>query len=179
MKRYLGSFMTAYLAIGLPLLYIIMPLAFGAIFLMHPIEPVSIVISIFCVLCVIVGIIYMRKVSRQLYSWGTFDEEGISIVSFLVGKTTILYKNCKSCGIGYYFHNAVGTSLGSRVCYIFFSYEPFDESYRTRMNMWKPSETRIKIEFNKKTYNYLLSVLPDAYVRVLQRDYDKYVAKRR
>lgn len=179
MIRYLGSFMTAYCAIVLPLTSIIMPLALGAIFLTPPIEPVSIVISIFCVLCVIVGFINMRKVSRQLYSWGIFKKDGISIVSFLRCKTTILYKNCKSCGIGYYFHSVAGTDIGSRVCYIFFSYDPFEESYRTRMNMWKPTDTRIKIDFDKKTYNYLLSVLPDAYVRVLQRDYDKYVAKRR
>ena len=170
--------MTAYCAIVLPLISIILPLVLGMLVFTAPIEPATIFLSIFCVLCVIVGFINMRKVSRQLYSWGIFKKDGISIVSFLRCKTTILYKNCKSCGIGYYFHSVAGTDIGSRVCYIFFSYEPFDESYRIRMNMWKPSNTRIKIEFNKKTYSYLMSVLPDAYAKRLQSDYEKYVVKR-
>lgn len=172
--------MTAYCAIVLPIVSVILPISLVSILLYVTIstnQPAGWMLCIFFTGSAVWGVFLMRLVGRELYSWGMFDKDGIRIVSLMRGKTTILYKNCKSCGIGYYFHSAAGTAIGSRVCYMFLSYEPFDESYRTRMNMWKPSDTRIKIEFNKKTYNYLMSVLPESHAKIMKRDYEMYVVK--
>ena len=58
---------------------------------------------------------------------------------------------------------------------IFFSLEPFEESYRLRMNEWKASPNTIKISFDRELYQFLLTVLPHGYTWRLEHDYDYYV----
>jgi len=58
------------------------------------------------------------------------------------------------------------------IYFMFLSYDLFDESFRWNMNLWKSSQTRIKVQFNKKLYDYLLTVLPKDLSQMLRRDYE-------
>lgn len=117
----------------------------------------------------------IKRTSNQLYSWGYFDIEGIQVKTLFSKAQTIEYKKCRGCGIGYYIHGILNSNAGSTIYYIFFSYDAFHESYRTNMNLWKPTQTQIKVEFSKRLYDYLIEVLPPKQSVMLQRDYKKYI----
>ena len=175
MKTYLGSKMTKFCAIILPL-YVVVPILFAVSLMTPPIDTPRFVLIITCLIGSIFVSIFIYKNAIQLYSWGTFDEKGIQIKTLFSKKPIVIeYTKCKSIGIGLYVHGVMGSSLGSKVKYIFFSYQPFNEEYRLNINLWKPSPTRIKIEFNKKLYDYLLTVLPGEQATCLKNDYEKYV----
>ena len=88
----------------------------------------------------------------------------------------IEYKKCRGCGIGYYIHGVLNSNAGTKIFYIFFSYDAFNELYRTNINLWKPSKAQVKVEFSKKLYDYLINVLPKKQSAMLSRDYEKYIA---
>ena len=175
MKKYLGGAMTIYCAI-IPIIAIIIFIKLSIVIFERGIDFFSIVFALWCVGFVIIWGLIMHKYTLQFYSWGIFDEKGIQIKTLFSKKCIeIEYAKCKSIGIGLYVHGVMGSGLGSKVKYIFFSYQPFNEDYRLNINLWQPSPTRIKIEFSKKLYDYLLTVLPEEQATCLKNDYEKYV----
>ena len=90
-------------------------------------------------------------------------------------KNTIIYSKCKGCGIGFYTHGVLNSNIGTRRYFIFMSYDVFDETYRSNINLWKPSDTRIKVKYSKELYDYLVSVLPENKAKRLLSDYKKYI----
>ncbi len=176
MKKYLGSSFTAFAAIVLPLL-LCFPLLFGASALCAEISATTVLLFLGCILCSVVLILYLMMVSIQLYSWGYFKSSEVTIKSFLSKPYSIQYSKCCGCGIGYYTHGILNSHVGTKVHFIYLSYEPFVEKYRSKMNLWKPSNTRIKVKFSKELYDYLISVLPKTQALMLARDYKKYITK--
>ena len=124
--------------------------------------------------CTILWGLYINSISYQLYSWGTFTNDSIQMTTGLTKKNTLLYEQCKGCGIGFYIHGILNSSIGTKIWYIYFSYDMFDENYRSKINLWKSSPTQIKVQFNKKLYEYLLTVLPKKQSQMLFLDYKKY-----
>ena len=88
----------------------------------------------------------------------------------------MVYEKCSGCGIGLYTHGILNSKAGTRMYFIYLSYDMFDERFREDINLWKPSQTRIKVQFDVKLYDYLLTVLPKKQSRMLLRDYEKYFA---
>ena len=175
MRRYFGSSITAYGAILLPI-FLVLPIVFAASLLLVEIDFAAIFIAIWCIVFSITCMVYIKQVSAQLYSWGQFGEDKIKIHIGFSRSFCLEYEKCKSIGIGMYTHGILNSSVGSKIYFIFFSYQPFDEKYRTTINLWKPSSTRIKVCFSKKLYEYLLTVLPRKHAMSLQHDYEKYVS---
>lgn len=170
MKKYVGSAMTAYAAVLLPC-FIIAPVAFAGIcFSVN--DPATYFVVLLCLICSVVEIVYMQRVFDQLYTWVTFNDSGIKIKTLFRKASYIRYDEIKSIGIGLYVHGVLNSKTGTKVVFIYFSSEPFDEKYRLNMNLWKPSATRLKIGFDEKLYEYLLSILSPKHSRPLQRDYD-------
>lgn len=175
MKKYLGSKMTAYAAILTPF-FIIGPLLLGACALSAEISGATVFLALGCIACAVIWGLYIKGKSAQMYSWGYFSSEGIQIKVLFSKEQTIEYKKCRGCGIGYYIHGVLNSNAGTKIFYIFFSYDAFCESYRTNMNLWKSSQTQIKVEFSKKLYDYLIEVLPPKQSAMLHRDFEKYIA---
>lgn len=173
MKKYLGSNIMAFSAIVAPL-YVFAPPVLCIFMLGTEISPATIFLTLGGLLCTIVSGLYIKNISSQLYSWGIFHFTGVKIITVFSKSYELSYEKCKSCGIGYYTHGILNTKIGSKEFFIFLSYDRFDESYRTQINLWKPSKKRMKVKFNKKLYKHLFSVLPQEQSCKLQKDYKKY-----
>ena len=71
--------------------------------------------------------------------------------------------------------NSQKSVLGSNVYFIFMSLDCFPEKYRTQINLWKPSQQQIKVQFRPKLYDYLMTVLPKKQAKMLKADYERYI----
>lgn len=76
------------------------------------------------------------------------------------------------------FMNSQNSLLGSNVYFIFMSVDYFPEKYRTQINLWKPSQKQIKVQFSKKLYSYLLTVLPRKQAMMLKSDYERTLGRK-
>lgn len=172
-KKYLGSPITAYAAIVSPL-FICLPLLFGFTALSSQINEATICVFLGCILCTVIWGLWLKGNAIQLYTWGVFQRDGIRVKTLFSQSYLLQYKQCFGCGIGYYTHGILNSPIGTKIYFIFFSYENFDEEYRSRINLWKPTKTRIKVKFSKDLYRFLMAVLPKAQSQMLSRDYKKY-----
>ena len=174
LRKYLGSTITAYAAIIAPLIGVCLPLGLGILGLSAEISGATVFLTIACGVCIVVYGLYIKSISNQLYSWGLFSSNGVKIRTLFSKNNWMMYENCISCGIGFYTHGVLNSKAGSKVYFIFLSSDVFEESYRQKINLWKPSQTRIKVQFDKKLYDYLLTVLPKKQAKMLLGDYQKY-----
>ena len=180
MKKYLGSMMTAYAAIISPC-FIVGPVVFGVFILTAEISVATAFLFVMCLSCSILWSYYLWKEKNQLYSWGTFKETAVYVSVPFQKPFAIEYDKCKSCGIGMYRHafmNSQNSLLGSNVYFIFMSVDYFPEKYRTQINLWKPSQKQIKVQFSKKLYSYLLTVLPRKQAMMLKGDYERTLGRK-
>lgn len=175
MRKYLGSKISAYCAIVYPC-FIVGPLIFSGIMLSSEISAATVFLFILCTLCSVLCCIYgfSYHLLTQFYSWGKFGESSVQIRNIFGRKYEIKYSDCRSIGIGSYHHGVLNSGLGSTTYYIFLSSDYFEEKYRTRMNLWKPTSERIKVAFDQNLYEHLLNVLPKKQAISLRRDYDIY-----
>ena len=174
MKKYFGGAIGVECAIA-PFVLIALSIAMPIIISARGIDFFTVLFALCGVGGVIIAILMMHKFSLLFYSWGTFDEKGIHIKSLFSKNFEIEYEKCKSIGIGLYVHGVMGSDLGSKEKYIFFSYGGFREQFRLNINQWQPNKTRIKVKYSKKLYDYLLTVLPEEHITALKNDYETYV----
>ena len=174
MKRYIGSKISAFSAVIAPLLALI-PLIFGIASLCGKINAANIFVGCMSFACAIIWLLYTYSIKDQLYSWGVFGGDGIQVTSAFKNRYTLIYKDCRSCGIGYYTHSFRSPKMGIRIYFIFLSCDIFDESFRSNMNLWKPTKKQIKVAFDLNLYEYLVDVLPEKQSNMLRRDYIKYM----
>ena len=121
----------------------------------------SIILS-FCVLC---------RGRTCLYYSVECNDVGIKPKSLLSKPELLPYKSFHRIGI------AVSEKGSKEKYYIFFSPDEFDENYRYRIEQWKLTEGRLVIKFDKKLYNYSLSVLPPKQKLFLDMDYRMFIQK--
>ena len=173
MRIYLGSKITAFAAIVAPL-FLFCPLLLGTCALWAEISAATVFLAFGGIACAFVWGAYIKNIGNQLYSWGFFTGDSVQIVTCFSKKNTKTYEKFKGCGIGYYTHGILNSKVGTKIYFIYLSYDMFDERFRSNINLWKPSKTRIKVLFSKKTYDYLYTVLPPKQSQMLLRDYKKY-----
>ncbi len=176
MRKYLGSLLTAYAAVIAPL-FVCGPVVFAISALCSQISVETVFLACGCIACALVWGLYIKKISNQLYSWGHFTNHDVRIITGVSRRSTIVYEKCKSCGIGFYTHGVLNSKVGTKIYFIFLSYDRFDESYRSNINLWLPSQSQIKVQFSQKLFNYLLAVLPPKQSQMLSRDYRKYLGE--
>ena len=169
MKKYLGSQMTAFAAVVCPL-FVIAPLLFAIVALCSEVSPATLFLSALCCGCSIFYAVYIRKEALQLYAWGVFEETAVRVRCFLRNDFALDYEKCLGVGIEHYNHNAIH-NIGSKVFFIYLSYDYYETEYRGKINLWKPNERRIKVQFDKNLYEYLLLVLPKKQAMMLQQDF--------
>lgn len=173
MRKYLGSKITAFAAIAAPL-FVCVPLLLGVCALCAEVSGATVFLMAGGIACTFIWGLYIKSIGNQLYSWGYFTSEGVRIKTCFSKSTIMVYEKCSGCGIGLYTHGILNSKVGTRMYFIYLSYDMFDERFREDINLWKPSQTRIKVQFDAKLYDYLLTVLPKKQSRMLLRDYEKY-----
>lgn len=173
MRKYLGSKITAFAAIVVPL-FICFPLLLGVCALCAETSGATVFLAFGGMACAFIWGLYLKRIRNQLYSWGYFTSDGVQIITCFSKSTTMAYQKCKGCGIGFYTHGILNSKVGTKLYFIFLSYDTFNERFREDINLWKPSKTQIKVQFDAKLYDYLLTVLPEKQSRMLLLDYKKY-----
>lgn len=165
MKKYICGYETLVLVIFMSICCIGIS-GLGVYFLLMMETP-----DVSCVfaLLLIGGAVYIEALlvhfSNIFLSWGTFLEKGIIVKSWFRPAFMIEYAKCCDVGIGMYVppYNA-----GVPNIFIYLSYDPVAKKYLHQINMLRPTERFIKIGYNKKMYNYLMSVLPKQQARMLK-----------
>lgn len=173
MRKYLGSRITAFAAIVAPL-FLCCPLLFGICALSTEISGATVFLFFGGIACAFVWGVYIKNISNQLYSWAYFTDKAVLIKTCFSKSVSMEYEKLKGCGIGFYTHGFLNSKVGTKIYFIYLSCDVFDERFRSNINLWKPSQTRIKVQFSKKLYDYLLVVLPSKQSQMLIRDYIKY-----
>ena len=168
--------MTAYAAVFVPL-FVACPLVFAIVALDSTLNIATISLTIGCFCCSLIFFLYAKQFAKSLYSWGIFEENSVTVKTAFIKPYRITYSKCRSCGIGYYNHGILNSNLGTTHYYIFLSYDRFDESFRERMNYYKPSNGQIKVGYSHALYLFLMKVLPPKLASDLQRDYNRYLTK--
>lgn len=180
MKKYLGGYIGAYCAIIL-LILSVFSIGFGIFAVFCERSIATFFLLAMCLCCCICGMLYLWICRYQLLSWGTFKDTAVYVSVPFQKPFAIEYEKCKSCGIGMYRHafmNLQNSLLGSNVYFIFMSVDYFPEKYRTQINLWKPSQKQIKVQFSKKLYSYLLTVLPRKQAMMLKSDYERTLGRK-
>lgn len=173
MRKYLGSKITGFAAIIAPL-FLCCPLLFGFCALCTEISDATVFLFSGGIACAVVWGLYIKNIRNQLYSWGYFTSNGVQIITCFSQRSSMVYEKCKGCGIGFYTHGVINSKVGTKIYFIYLSYDVFDEHFRSNINLWKPSHTQIKVQFSKKLYDYLLVVMPRKQSQMLTQDYIKY-----
>ena len=158
-------------------LFTIGPVAFIFIMLSSSVNPATVLLSVLFLSGSVLWFYYLWTIRNQFCAWGQFEKDALRVKVLFQKPFWIPYENCMGCGIACYRHsllNKKDTPLGSIQAYIFLSLEPFPEKYRYNINMWKPSKTRVKVQFSEKLYQYLLGTLPSKQARSLKNDYQRF-----
>lgn len=108
---------------------------------------------------------------KCLYYSVECNDDGIKPKALLSTSEFLPYKGFHRIGI------AVSQKGEKEKYYIFFSPDEFDESYRCRIEQWQATNGRLVIKFDKKLYNYLLSVFPPKQKLFLDMDYRMFIQK--
>ena len=177
MRKYFASDTTALSALFFLLLFVLLNILALILLLRDgPIFPTALFSVLFVV--GISGSVILLWLNRWFFlAWGYFGSDAFRVFVPFQKEVLFMYQDCKDCGIGVYRHRELlfPRRYYKDVYYIFFSLEPFEESYRLRMNEWKASPNTIKISFDRELYQFLLTVLPHGYTWRLEHDYDYYV----
>ena len=176
MRRYTGSIFSIFAAFVTPA-FILGSLVFSIMCLLVN-QPGAYFVAIMFLVCSCIEAIYLKKVFKQLYTWAVFDELGIKVKTLFCKPIQLEYDVFNDIGIGVYVHKVAYSDFGSKVIFIYFSSQPFDGKYRTRINLWNPSFIHLKVRFDKKLYNYLIANMPSKYVYRLQLQYQDLVNKK-
>ena len=173
MKKYLGSTMTIFAAVGAPLFVVLSLLFAGIILFTAEISGATVFLCCMCCGCSAIWLVFIKKEVLQLYAWGTFEKTCVRIHSPFTSEIVLDYDKCKDVGIGCYTHGVLNSRIGSKIYFIYLSYDCFDEKYREKINLWKPNSQRIKVQFNKDLLEYLISCLPKNQAKMLEYSYQK------
>lgn len=159
MKMYLGSYIDLYCVCCLFVL-LLLTLSFSIIVLMSEISFATLFILIMCIgTLLIYGYLFVR-LNNQFLLWGVFNEKGIVVKTIFKKSVCFEYSKCKDIGLAYYVHHLWYSSVGSKVKYIYLSYDIVDKKYLKQINKLKNNERFIKIRFCPKAYRYLKENMP-------------------
>ena len=171
MKKYLGSVMTAYAAVIAPF-FVIVPILFSVIILCTA-EISGAVVFLVCLFfsCSVIWSIYIKKELLQLYAWGSFEGNCVKVHCPFIQEFVLDFDKCVAVGIGSYTHGVLNSRCGSKLYFIYLSYDYLDAKCIEKINFWKPSTRGIKVQFDYKLYKWLLSNLPQKQSKMLEQSY--------
>lgn len=174
--RYIGNAITIFCAVMM-IVFVVCPIIAIPFIFSSEVSISTIFISVCCALTSLLFVVYLRTVSNQLYTWCIFGKDGIIIRTLFQKKYRIDYTKCFDVGIGCYTHGVLNSNFGSKVPFIYLSYDRVDEKFKSQMNLLKPSKTCVKIGFHEKTYQFLLNCLPSKQAIMLQKSYTRFFSK--
>ena len=160
--------------------FILLPITFSVIVLLSKISVSTIILAIMFLSSSISLIVYYFQKRELLYTWCVFYPDCVVVKGLFQKGHKIVYTSCKSCGISYYRHafmNSQSSLFGSNMYYLFFSIEPFDEHFRSCINLWPPSKTKLKVRFSKSVFRFLNECLPNKQKQMINSDFKRYFEK--
>ncbi len=128
----------------------------------------KLLLIIFSLSSILSFILIFFTTRKQLFVWGRFTDKYIEVFVPFSKKYKIYYDKCNDVGRACYYASAYRAYAGFRYTYIYLSYDAVGEKYKYNINVLKQSETVVKIKYNEKIYDYLLSVLPAKQVKMLK-----------
>ena len=136
MKKYLGSSMTIFVAIVLPIFAFFPPVAGIYLLITVPGDPAVVMLMLGGVLCCIVCTIYLLQVKNQLYSWGKFEKDCVCVKTLFSKNFLLKYKDCHEIGIGSYLHGGVSgaSKTGIRYYFIYLTTEHMELKSKNAIN---------------------------------------------
>ena len=162
MKKYMGSKLDLYVALCL-LLLVTIPLILLVLFLLN-FPQRDIVAALIIVGFLLYGVVVcgwmIKRNHYRLFSVAEFDDKQVIIRTILKKPRTVKYNEFKHCGIAYYAHGVLNTSLGSTVRYVILTKGAFPSKYCERINQWKFDEETVRVGYSKELVEYLSDVLP-------------------
>ena len=169
---YLGNSFSGYAAI-MAIVLVVVPVAFAAVILAQ-INFATVFLAVMMMVCSAIWIYSIKKVSRDLYSWGEFRQDKLILKTLFCKKVEIAYDVFCDVGISYYIHGVLNTKLGTKVRFIYLSTSVLNEQQKSNINVMHISKNFIKLRFNKNTYNYLISILPPRQAKMLEKSVKLY-----
>ncbi len=158
MKKYAGDYMSVYVGVS-TILLTVAPLLFAGWLLWQHIGIGEIVLAIQCLVCSLLMGNCMIRHSDVAYSWYEFQDGAVVVKNLFKKSYSIPYSQLYNTGIGFYIHGILGSRVGSKHIYIYLSHQLVDESLKCNINRLHPSKTCIKVAFNRKLYEFLLTRL--------------------
>ncbi|MBQ4617913.1 MAG: hypothetical protein IJB27_06015 [Clostridia bacterium] len=158
MKKYAGDYMSVYVGISMILLTVA-PLLFAGWLLWQHIDTEEIVFAAMCLFCSLLMGNCMIRHSGVAYSWYEFQDGAVVVKNLFKKSYSIPYRQLHNTGIGFYIHGILGSRVGSKHTYIYLSHQLVDESLKCNINHLHLSKTCIKVAFNRKLYEFLLTRL--------------------
>ena len=119
---------------------------------------------------------YFVIAPQLFFAYGIFESDKVVIKCLFRKQIDIVYNNMNDAGVGYYFHSAFGTSLGSRVNFMYLSGKELTDEQKCHMNALKLSKSFIKFGVDKELYEYLIKTLPSDLSASLKKSYEEYFA---
>ena len=170
MKRYLGAYMNVFIAIACTLFFLC-PLGVGIYLLIADRDKAG---AILFFSAAAMFFLFIVLLSNQIFAWGHFYQDKLKVSALFRKNFTVEYSKCVDVGIAHYFHGAHSSSIiGSRVFYIYLSYTYLEPKYKNNINMAQPTKTFVKIGYSRKTYEYLMKVLPERQAVMLSDSHKK------
>ena len=173
MRRYCGSSINAFAAIMVPA-FILLPPVFGVYVLVSSRDAAACFVFLLCAACSLIWAVYLRRIFNQLYTWAHFGKTDITVKTLFHKPFSLHYSEIRSAGIAYYHHGFLGSKPGSKIRFIYLSAEAFDDRYKDKINLWKPSQRRIKLRCSKKLCGFLPAVLPTRAAASLLKDIERH-----
>ncbi len=158
MKQYAGDYMSVYVGVSMILLTVA-PLLFAGWLLWQHLGIGEIVLAIQCLVCSLLMSNWMIRHSDVVYSRYEFRQDAVVVRNLFKKTYSVPYSQLYNAGIGFYIHGILGSRVGSKHYFIYLSHQPVEESLKCNINRLHPSETCIKVAFNRKLYEYLLTCL--------------------
>jgi len=162
--------MSAYCGIGFILIELI-TITSAVIPLTSEITLLTIFIFCYCITMAILAWYYfIIKRNTIMYTWYEFRKDSVVVKNLFKKSDTVYFKELPIVGIAYYIHGIMGSSVGSRHCYIYMTNQRIDNKYKDHINLLVSSKTFLKIGFNQKTYAYLMEHLSNSQKLSLSAD---------
>lgn len=128
----------------------------------------KLLLIIFSLSSILLFILIFFTTRKQLYVWGRFTDKYIEVFVPFSKKYKIYYNKCNDVGFACYYASAYKPYAGFRYTVIYLSYDIVGKKYKYNINMLKQNKSVVKIKYNEKIYDYLITVLPTKQSRMLK-----------
>ena len=169
MKRYIGNYMSIYVVIA-AMVIAIGAIVFAGILLSASVSVMTVILAVLCIIGAVLPCAMVLRRREDMAALCEISKEEIVVKPLMKASFCIVIDDCADIGIGYYHHGAHSTGVGADLCYFYFSREILSDAQKRQMNTFHSSPKGVKIAYNRKTFDYLLRILPKTKANRIKTD---------